>query len=165
MLTHCYCFLALLFKPQGRSSTFLQTVCKLLPTYKTILKKKTPWSESASELYRPSDRRLSAKRLPTFVDKGCHVVSVTDPYGRILGFLDRSRYFSIKWLLSCTHEAEWTPFQTPLLFFLYCRESNPGLRICSQELWPLDHRGGLQDDTSQKNVFFRAPSVRNPNPN
>jgi hypothetical protein len=26
-------------------------------------------------------------------DRGCHVVSVTDPYGRILGFLDRSRYF------------------------------------------------------------------------
>jgi hypothetical protein len=25
-----------------------------------------------------------------------HVVSVTDPYGRILGFLDTSRYFSIK---------------------------------------------------------------------
>jgi hypothetical protein len=24
------------------------------------------------------------------------VVSVMDPYGRILGFLDRSRYFSIK---------------------------------------------------------------------
>jgi hypothetical protein len=24
------------------------------------------------------------------------VVSVTDPYGRILNFLDRSRYFSIK---------------------------------------------------------------------
>jgi hypothetical protein len=24
------------------------------------------------------------------------VVSVTDPYDRILGFLDRSRYFSIK---------------------------------------------------------------------
>jgi hypothetical protein len=28
--------------------------------------------------------------------EGCHVVSVTDPYGRILGFLARSRYFSIK---------------------------------------------------------------------
>jgi hypothetical protein len=26
----------------------------------------TPWSESASELYRPSDRRLLAKWLPTF---------------------------------------------------------------------------------------------------
>jgi hypothetical protein len=57
--------------------------------------KQTPWSESASELYRPSDRRLSAKWLPSFADRGCHVVSVTDPYGRILGFLDRSRYFSI----------------------------------------------------------------------
>jgi hypothetical protein len=58
--------------------------------------KQTPWSESASELYRPSDRRLSAKSLPTFADKGCHVVSVTDPYGHILGFLNRNRYFSIK---------------------------------------------------------------------
>jgi hypothetical protein len=28
--------------------------------------------------------------------EGCHVVSVTDPYGRILGFIDKSRYFSIK---------------------------------------------------------------------
>jgi hypothetical protein len=45
--------------------------------------KQTPWSESASELYRPSDRRLSAKLLPTFADRRCHVVSVTDPYGRI----------------------------------------------------------------------------------
>jgi CBS-domain-containing membrane protein len=58
--------------------------------------KQTPWSESASEVYRPSDRRFSAKWLPTFADKGRHVVSVTDPSGRILGFLDRSRYFSIK---------------------------------------------------------------------
>jgi hypothetical protein len=58
--------------------------------------KKTPWSESASELYRPSDCRLPAKWLSTFADRGCHVVSVTDPYGRILGFLDMSRYFSIK---------------------------------------------------------------------
>jgi hypothetical protein len=58
--------------------------------------KRTPWSESASELYRPSDRRLLVKWLPTFADRGCHVVSVTVPYGRILGFLHRSRYFSIK---------------------------------------------------------------------
>jgi hypothetical protein len=44
------------------------------------------------------------------------MVSVTDPYGRILRFLDRSRYFSIKQLLSCTHEAVWTPFQTHYFF-------------------------------------------------
>jgi hypothetical protein len=45
---------------------------------------KTPWPESASELYRPSDRRLSAKLVLTFADIVCHVVSVTDPYDRIL---------------------------------------------------------------------------------
>jgi hypothetical protein len=33
---------------------------------------------------------LSAKIVPTFAAKGCHVVSVTDPYGIILGFLDRT---------------------------------------------------------------------------
>jgi uncharacterized SAM-binding protein YcdF (DUF218 family) len=49
----------------------------------------TPWLLSASELYRPRDRRLSAKLVPTFATRGWHVVSVTDPYGRILGFLDR----------------------------------------------------------------------------
>jgi hypothetical protein len=54
--------------------------------------KKSPWLESASELYRPSDRRLSAKLAPTLADRGCHVVSETDPYGRILEFLDRSSY-------------------------------------------------------------------------
>jgi hypothetical protein len=46
--------------------------------------------------FLPSDRRFSAKWLPTFADKGCHVVSVTDPYGRILGFQDRRRNFYIK---------------------------------------------------------------------
>jgi hypothetical protein len=27
--------------------------------------------------------------VPTFADRGCRVVSATDPYGRILDFLDR----------------------------------------------------------------------------
>jgi hypothetical protein len=40
------------------------------------------------------------------------VVSVTDPYGRILGFLSLGSYFSFKYFFSCTHEAEWTPFQS-----------------------------------------------------
>jgi CBS-domain-containing membrane protein len=34
--------------------------------------------------------------IAKFADRGSHVVSVTDPYGRILGFIERSRYFSIK---------------------------------------------------------------------
>jgi hypothetical protein len=62
-------------------------------TAECLLKKLTLWPESARELYRPSDRRLSAKLMSMFSDRGCHVVSVTNPYGRNLGFIDRSRYF------------------------------------------------------------------------
>jgi hypothetical protein len=51
------------------------------------------------ELYGPRDRRLSAKLVPTFADRGCHVVSMTDPYDRILGFLDWSRRFFFHQLL------------------------------------------------------------------
>jgi hypothetical protein len=54
---------------------------------------KTLRPESSNELYRLSDRRLSAKLVLTFADRGRHVASVTDPLGRILGFLDQSRYF------------------------------------------------------------------------
>jgi hypothetical protein len=42
-------------------------------------------------LYRLRDRRLSVKLVPAYADKGCHVVSVADPYGRNLGYLDGSR--------------------------------------------------------------------------
>jgi hypothetical protein len=44
-----------------------------------------------------TDRAIAACRrsdCQLFADRGCHVVSVTDPYGRIIGFLDS--YFSIK---------------------------------------------------------------------
>jgi hypothetical protein len=71
-------------QPHHHSQTHLQAV---------VLKKKTLWPESASELYRPSNRLLSTNLVPTFGDRGCHVVGVTNPCGRILGFLDRSRYF------------------------------------------------------------------------
>jgi hypothetical protein len=52
--------------------------------------KKTPIPQSASELYRPIDRHLSEVCANLC---GCCVVSATDPYGRIIGFLDRNRYF------------------------------------------------------------------------
>jgi hypothetical protein len=38
--------------------------------YTEIEKKQTPWPETASELYRPSDRHLSAKLVPNFADRG-----------------------------------------------------------------------------------------------
>jgi hypothetical protein len=59
------------------------------------------------------------------------VVSVNDPYGRILGFLDKSRYISSKKLLNCTHEAEWTPFQNHYFFLVV-----PGIEPGPPDLWP-----------------------------
>jgi hypothetical protein len=55
------------------------------------------------------------------------VVSVTDPYGRILGFLDRSRYFSI---LSSSSSIVLTglsgPRSRPTTFFLVVTGIEPG---------------------------------------
>jgi hypothetical protein len=47
--------------------------------YPHKLKAKLRGFKSASELYRPSDRRLSAKLVPTVADRRCHVVSATNP--------------------------------------------------------------------------------------
>jgi hypothetical protein len=53
----------------------------------------TPLSESASEIYRPSERRLSEKLARSFAYRQRHVVAVTDLYDRNLDFLQRSRYY------------------------------------------------------------------------
>jgi hypothetical protein len=42
--------------------------------------KQTPWSESSSELYRPSDLRLLAKLVPTFADRGLPYLAVHNPF-------------------------------------------------------------------------------------
>jgi hypothetical protein len=62
------------------------------PVLAKALRRADPFSPQAN----PRDRRLSAKLVPALVDRGCRVVSATDPHGRNLGFLDRSRYFSIQ---------------------------------------------------------------------
>jgi hypothetical protein len=94
--------------------------CCLINTYSSeqICAPKKKKLHGLSPRANYTDRATAAcRRSDCFAHKGCHVVSVTDPYGRIHDFLDRSRYFSIKQLLSCTHEAEWTPFQTHYFFF------------------------------------------------
>jgi hypothetical protein len=58
----------------------------------TIPTERLPLVGEVSAKYRPSDCLLSAKLVLTFADRGCHMVSVTDPYGRVLGFLDQTRY-------------------------------------------------------------------------
>jgi hypothetical protein len=74
--------------------------------------KKLNSPESASKLYRPSDRRLSAKLLPTCADRGRHVVSVTDPYGRILAFLDQTHHIFFQVAPQLYLRAKWTRFRS-----------------------------------------------------
>jgi CBS-domain-containing membrane protein len=42
---------------------------------------------------RVRERTIATELVPTFADRGCHVVSATDPYGRIHGFLYQTRCF------------------------------------------------------------------------
>jgi hypothetical protein len=92
--------------------------------------------------------------VPAFADRGCRVVSATDPHSRILGFLDRSRYYFFP-AASQLHSRGWVdPVPDPLLL----RKSgsagnrNRELWICSQEFWPLDHRGGHDATLQDENI-------------
>jgi hypothetical protein len=69
-------------------------------------------------LYQPSDCRLSAKLVPTFADRRCHVVSVTDPCGCILSFIDRRIHIEVSEisLLAGVH----CPRNQRISFFLTC---------------------------------------------
>jgi hypothetical protein len=66
-----------------------------------------PYGSSSGEIYKLkfkviglslranyTDRRLPAKSVPTFVDGGCHVISVTDPSAVLSVFLDRNRIYT-----------------------------------------------------------------------
>jgi hypothetical protein len=66
------------------------------------------------QIYRPNETLLSAKLGPTFADRECHVVSVTYPYGSILGFLDRSRYFYLPSSSSVVLERLGRPRSRPI---------------------------------------------------
>jgi hypothetical protein len=50
-----------------------------------------------------------------FADRVYHVVSVTDPYGFILGFLDRSGYFFLQLAPQLYSEGKVDPVPDPLL--------------------------------------------------
>jgi hypothetical protein len=56
-----------------------------------------------------------AKLVPTFADRGYHVVSLTDSYGHILDFLDRSRYFFFQAAPQLYSQGWVDPVPDPLL--------------------------------------------------
>jgi hypothetical protein len=75
-------------------------------------------------------------------DRGCHVVSATISYARFLGFIDRNRYYFFQ-VAPRLYSRGWVdPVPDSLLFCCSARDRTRDLRISSQELWPLDYRGG-----------------------
>jgi hypothetical protein len=91
-----------------------------------------------------SDRCLSAKLVLTFEDIGCCVATATDPpwtYSR----------FSFEPGTSGSVARSPDHWTTEAVYFLLIqfvphRKHNTS-PLCSQELWPLDHRGGLLSST------------------
>jgi hypothetical protein len=132
----------------------LQNICTESVEYMRFIlswkwKKITPWPDPASEIYLPIDRRFSTKLVPTSADIGSNVLSAIDPYGSILGFLDRRRYFYFQ-VAPQLHSRGWVYSVQDSLLFRKSGSSGNRIRdlwICSQELWPLDHRGGLLSST------------------
>jgi hypothetical protein len=72
-----------------KASHSLRPFCLYKKTKLHGLSPRAIYTDRATTACRRSDSQL-------FADRGCHVVSVTNLYGRILDFLDSSRYFYIK---------------------------------------------------------------------
>jgi hypothetical protein len=125
----------------------------------SILKLKTPWPESARQLYRLSDRRLSAKLAPNFTYRGFHVVSVTDPYDRIFGFLDRSRYIFFK-VAPQLYSRGWVdPVPDPLLLRKFY-SAGDWTRTSGSVAGNTDHRRGLASILLNWIFFLRTREWR-----
>jgi hypothetical protein len=135
-------------RPNGCPVLSLNYVGYSRPSAYNKLNNLTPWLWSASELYRPSDRRIPAKLMPNFVDRGCRVVRATYPLGRWSRFSrPRAANFSIQVAPQLSSWSWVNPVPDPLLLRISGSVGNRtwNLWICSQELWPLDHRGGLRN--------------------
>jgi hypothetical protein len=131
----------------------LNLIFLIFDIFKSLLQKKkdckinwTPCPESASELYWPSDRHLWTKLVLTLADRGCDFVSMTDPYCRNLGFLDRSCYFFFQ-VAPQLYSRVWVdPAPDPVLR----KPGSTGNRTRTpgslSRHWSLDHRGAFYND-------------------
>jgi hypothetical protein len=119
------------------------------PNYKN--NKQTPWPQSAIELNQPSDRRLLAKLVPTFADRGCQVVSTTDPYGLILAFLNRCCYFFFQEAPQLYSRGYVDPVPDPLVLR---KSSNAGNRT-----WTYGSAARNSDHYTTEAVYFLLHNI------
>jgi hypothetical protein len=110
------------------------------------------------------ERTIPTERPPlvgevtnNFCGFGCCVVRTTNPYGHILRFIDRSRYFLFQ-VAPQLYSRGWVD-SVPDPLFLGKPDSvgkrTRDLWICSHELWPLDHRGSRNTCIIDLNVSIQ----------
>jgi hypothetical protein len=117
------------------------------------------WSVGIQSM--PTERPpLVGKVMPTFADRGCRLVSSTDPPGSILGFLDRSRYYFFQVAPQLSPRGWFDPVPDQLLLGKSgsAGKQTQDLWICSQKLWPLDHKGD-QTDAIRHSIWGLFPSL------
>jgi hypothetical protein len=93
----------------------------------------------------PTERPpLVCEVVPTFVDRGCCVVSATDSRGRQSWFSRPEPLLFLQIAPQLSSRGWVDPVPDPLLLRKSGSAGNrtKDLWICSQKLWPLDHRGG-----------------------
>jgi hypothetical protein len=105
-----------------------------------------------------ADRATAACRrsqCKLFADRGCHVVSVADPYGRNLGFLDQSRYVFFQ-VVPQLYSRDWVDLlPDPILLRKSGRAENRTRTSGSvARNWPLDHRGGLRNSRRSRKSSY-----------
>jgi hypothetical protein len=101
-----------------------RSLSSVLSCYVTGRGTRSRWASAACLLLvAVRERTIPTERPPLvdkvitnfFVERGCRVVSVTDPCGRILVFLDRSRFFSLQVAPQLYARGSVDPFPDPLL--------------------------------------------------
>jgi hypothetical protein len=134
----------------GRSMKYLKYIlCSAtLTPLKALLECR---AYKTNSVYSGRERTIPTERSPLVNEFSanfceCHVVSATDPYGSILGFLDRSRYFLFQVAPQLYSRCWVDRVPEPLLLRKSGSTGNQtqGLWICSQKLWPLDYRRGIR---------------------
>ena len=124
------------------------------------------WTKTLNSVALVRERTIPTERPPPVGEvsanflriEGCHVVSAMVPHSRFnLCFLDRSRYFFIQVAPQLTSRG-WVD---PVPDLLLLRKSGSAVNrtrdlcICSQKLWPLDHRGGLSGIWQWQNCYCK----------
>jgi hypothetical protein len=129
------------------TQSFLKTICNIIIIIIIIINYKLrSWVLERTLL--TEQPQLLSEIVPNFADRWCHVVSVTYPYGCILDFLDRSRYFLFQ-VAPQLYSRGWVDLVPDPLFLgksgIAGNRTRTSGSVAMSSEHSLDHRGGPPD--------------------